>query len=159
MPRSCATCSNVGWRASRRTTPNRSEFERGDGRGWLLADVDLVTAAKTQLPAQAMWFQRVQNAGLLATAKRGGTIEEVAEAAGIEPAGLRATVDKHNAAIASGSPDPFGKHDDFRRPVERPAEPRWDCARTPTSAASRSPIAYSPDAERVRTQRRQVEYL
>ncbi|MGA9872889.1 MAG: FAD-binding protein [Rhodococcus sp. (in: high G+C Gram-positive bacteria)] len=94
--------------------------EKGGGRGWLLADADLVRDAKAQLPTQSMWFQRVQNAGLMRTAKRGNTIEEVARAAGVDPVGLRATVDLHNDAIGSASPDPFGKHDDFRRTVGRP---------------------------------------
>lgn len=112
-------------------------IERGEGRGWLLADADLVTDAKAQLPSQSMWFQRVQNAGLMSTAKRGGSIEEVAEAAGIEPTGLRATVDKHNAAIASGSADPFGKHDDFRRPVVRPPFTLYDAGIPAGSAIAR----------------------
>ncbi|MDJ0393375.1 FAD-binding protein [Rhodococcus sp. G-MC3] len=91
--------------------------EKGEGRGWLLADADLVREAKKQLPLQSMWFQRVQNAGLMLTAKRADTIEDLARKVGIDPVGLRETVDRHNTAIASGSADPFGKHDDFRRPV------------------------------------------
>lgn len=91
--------------------------EKGNGRGWLLADADLVRDAKAQLPKQAMWFQRVQNAGLMRTARRGNSIEEAARAAGLDPTGLRETVDRHNEAIASGTADPMGKHDDFRRPV------------------------------------------
>ncbi|ORI19075.1 23S rRNA methyltransferase [Rhodococcus sp. 1163] len=91
--------------------------EKGGGRGWLLADADLVRDAKAQLPKQAMWFQRVQNAGLMRTARRGNTIEEAARAAGLDPAGLQETVDRHNEAIASRIADPMGKHDDFRRPV------------------------------------------
>ncbi|WP_186629601.1 FAD-binding protein [Rhodococcus sp. BP22] len=91
--------------------------EKGGGRGWLLADADLVRDAKAHLPKQAMWFQRVQNAGLMRTARRGNTIEEAARAAGLDPTGLRETVDRHNEAIASGTADPMGKHDDFRRPV------------------------------------------
>lgn len=93
-------------------------IEKGGGHGWLLADADLVRDARKQLPSQSMWFQRVQNAGLMRTAQRGDTIEAVARAAGIDPVGLRATVEKHNAAIESAGTDPFGKHDDFRRPVQ-----------------------------------------
>lgn len=93
--------------------------EKGGGAGWLVADADLVRDAREQLPAQSMWFQRVQNAGLMRTGKQGDTVEAAAHAAGIDPVGLAATVTEHNAAIASGAPDPFGKHDDFRRPVVR----------------------------------------
>nr|WP_296772798.1 FAD-binding protein [Rhodococcus sp. (in: high G+C Gram-positive bacteria)] len=91
--------------------------EKGAGRGWLVADAALVREAKKQLPSQSMWFQRVQNAGLMSTAKRADTIENLARKVGIDPVGLRATVERHNEALASGTPDPLGKHDDFRRPV------------------------------------------
>lgn len=91
--------------------------EQGAGRGWLLADADLVREAKKQLPSQSTWFQRVQNAGLMRTAKRGSTIEAAARAAGVDPTGLRATVEAHNSAIAASTADPFGKHDDFRTPA------------------------------------------
>ncbi len=93
--------------------------EKGGGRGWLLADVDLARDARKQLPHQAMWFQRIQNAGLVRTAVHGNTVEDVARAAGVDPGELRETVERHNAAIASGIADPFGKHDDFRRPIVR----------------------------------------
>ncbi|SNS69625.1 FAD-binding protein [Rhodococcoides kyotonense] len=89
----------------------------GGGRGWVLVDADLSRDARKQLPRQSLWFQRVQNAGLRSTAVRGMTIEEVARAAGVDPRGLRETVERHNAAILSGHPDDFGKHDDFRRPI------------------------------------------
>jgi fumarate reductase flavoprotein subunit len=39
----------------------------------------------------------------------GASIEEVADAAGIDPVGLAATVEEWNAEVATGGPDPFGR--------------------------------------------------
>lgn len=39
----------------------------------------------------------------------GDTLEELAEHAGIDPAGLRSTVEAYNAALAAGAPDPLGR--------------------------------------------------
>jgi len=47
----------------------------------------------------------------------GNTLEEVAAKAGVDPAGLRATVEAHNQAAAAGEPDPMGKPSEFVKPV------------------------------------------
>ncbi|MFD4368956.1 FAD-binding protein [Rhodococcus sp. NPDC058521] len=91
--------------------------KQSGGAGWLLADADLVREAKSQIGSQAMWFQRVQTAGMMRTAVKGNTVAEVARKAGIDPVGLQATVDAHNAAAAAGEPDPMGKYSDFVRPA------------------------------------------
>ncbi|NMM83082.1 23S rRNA methyltransferase [Rhodococcus sp. SRB_17] len=91
--------------------------EKSSGIGWLLADSGLVREAKAQIPDQSMWFQRIQTTGMMRTAVHGNTIAEVAKKAGIDAAGLQATVDAHNTAAASGQPDPMGKPADFVRPV------------------------------------------
>jgi 3-oxo-5alpha-steroid 4-dehydrogenase len=54
---------------------------------------------------------------MMRTAVRGNTIAEVARKAGIDVAGLQATVDAHNSAAAAGQPDPMGKPSDFVRPI------------------------------------------
>ncbi len=87
-------------------------------RAWLLVDAELGAEARAQLGGQSVWFQRMQTERLLRLGSvRGRTIEEVATRAGVDPAGLRATVDAHNHAIERDSPDPLGKPDDLRRPV------------------------------------------
>ena len=91
--------------------------EKSSGIGWLLADSELVREAKSQIGDQSMWFQRVQTTGMMRTAVRGNTIAEVARKAGIDVAGLQATVDAHNSAAAAGQPDPMGKPSDFVRPI------------------------------------------
>ncbi|WP_181696033.1 FAD-binding protein [Nocardia sp. GTS18] len=87
-------------------------------RAWLLVDAELAAEARTQIAGQSVWFQRMQTERLLRFGRTTGrTIEEAATRAGVDPAGLRATVDAHNQAIEQGAPDPLGKPDDIRRPI------------------------------------------
>lgn len=88
------------------------------GKGWILADADLMAEARSQLVGQSIWFQRMQGEALFrGQATRGATLSEVATKAGIDPAGLNATVEAHNHALDVGDPDPMGKPDEFTRPV------------------------------------------
>ncbi|GAA5048484.1 FAD-binding protein [Nocardia callitridis] len=97
--------------------------EQHDGKGWLLADEELMRTAIGQIGKQAAWFQRAQFEAMRRTASRGRTLEAAATKAGIDPDGLRATVEEHNAAITDGTPDPVGKPDEFTRTVG--AGPFW----------------------------------
>lgn len=91
------------------------------GRGWLLVDAALRREAKGQLRGQTVWFQRLQAHYLLgAAAVRGRTAEETASRAGIDPAGLRATLNAYNDAAARGHPDAAGKPAEFVRPLTEP---------------------------------------
>lgn len=88
-------------------------------RGWLLIDADIERAARAQLAGQSVWFQRMQTEYLMRLGRSGGgTIEEAATRAGVDPVALRETVDAHNRAIAAGTADPLGKPDAVRRPVQ-----------------------------------------
>lgn len=87
-------------------------------RAWLLVDADLAARARRQIGEQTVWFQRLQLERLLRIGSvSAATVEEAATRAGIDPAGLRRTVDAHNGAIAQGLPDPLGKPDDLRSPA------------------------------------------
>ncbi|WP_067647820.1 FAD-binding protein [Nocardia harenae] len=86
------------------------------GLGWLLADDVVARRAFGQIHREGAWFQRAQFEPIRRRAVKATTIEEAARRAGIDPAGLRATVDAHNAAIANGTPDPVGKPAEFREP-------------------------------------------
>ncbi|RCW44561.1 3-oxo-5alpha-steroid 4-dehydrogenase [Halopolyspora algeriensis] len=91
------------------------------GRGWLLIDAQLRREAKRQLREQTVWFQRWQTRYLLAAGSTSGTtLEQVASRAGIDPAGLRATVEEHNTAARRGEADPAGKPAEFVRPLDQP---------------------------------------
>ncbi|WP_458686514.1 FAD-binding protein [Nocardia tengchongensis] len=88
-------------------------------KAWLLTDDRLLAEARRQLGEQSVWFQRMQAERLLRVGSvTGRTVEQVATRAGIEPAALRKTVDAHNRAIEQQLPDPMGKPDDIRRPLQ-----------------------------------------
>lgn len=88
------------------------------GRGWILADAATMRTAMRQLPGESLWFQLMLTVGLLSAGwVRAKTLAEVAGKAGVDPAGLAATVAAHNDAIAAGQPDPMGKPADFTRPI------------------------------------------
>ncbi|MDT7665315.1 MAG: 3-oxo-5alpha-steroid 4-dehydrogenase [Pseudonocardiales bacterium] len=94
---------------------------RHGGRGWLLVDAGLVRDARRQLRSQTVWFQRMQTEYLLRSRRvDGATLDEVAGKAGVDAAGLRATVAAHNDAAAAGLADPAGKPAEFVRPLVQP---------------------------------------
>jgi len=90
---------------------------RHGGRGWILADAQLMAEARKQLWGQSLWFQRMQSSALMSAGARGASLQEVARKAGVDPGGLTATVEAHNHAIDIGEPDPVGKPAEFTRPV------------------------------------------
>ncbi|MBF6539174.1 FAD-binding protein [Nocardia farcinica] len=94
-----------------------------DGLGWVLADDERMRLGIAQMRTQPAWFQRAQFEVMRRKAIRGVTLEDAARKAGIDPAGLRATVEAHNAAIAAGAPDPVGKPAEFCEPVR--SGPYW----------------------------------
>lgn len=103
-------------------------------RGWLLVDRELIRAARRQLGEQTLWFQRLQTWYLLATRKSGSTVDELARKAGIDPDGLRATLDAHNAAAEAGEPDPAGKPAEFVRLIQHPPYALLDISIRPSVA-------------------------
>lgn len=96
------------------------------GRAWLLVDEAIMAAARRQVWFQTLWFQRLTAWYLLRVARvRGATVEEVARRAGVDPAGLAATV----AAYGVGA-DAFGK-DPALVGVLRPPFALIDCSYGP----------------------------
>lgn len=98
-----------------------------EGKAWLLIDEPILRAARGRLKAETLWFQRMQARYLLRAGRVSGTLEQVAARAGIDPAGLRATVD------AYGGPDRFGKHPDLVSPLVGPFS-LIDCSSRPRIA-------------------------
>lgn len=98
--------------------------------GWLLIDDAVRTEARAQLRTQTVWFQRWQTRYLLRTAVRGNTVTEVASKAGIDPAGLDATLGAYHA----DGPDPTGKPDAFRRRLATPPYHLLDISIRPSVA-------------------------
>lgn len=94
---------------------------RHDGAAWLLVDDALVRLALRQLRQQTLWFQRVQALYLLTSARVSApTLVQVADRAGIDPVGLRATVREHLEALNGGKNDPMGKPSEWVRAIQNP---------------------------------------
>ena len=83
-------------------------------RAWLLLDAAVLAECRRQVREQTLWFQRWQARWLLTAGRVGGpTPDAVARKAGVDPAGLAATL----AAYRTGPP---GKPADFARPLDTP---------------------------------------
>ncbi len=99
----------------------------GGGRAWLLVDEPVLRAAHRALRAETLWFQRWQMRYLLRWARvRGASVASVARRAGIDEAGLAATV-----AAYGTTPDAFGKHPDLVAPLATPPYTLIDCSYGP----------------------------
>ncbi len=89
-----------------------------DGEGWLLADAETIAEARRTARRESQWFQWLQARYLLQRGRVSATtLEEVARKAGVDPAGLAATVEAYNAAADAGAADPAGKPAEYVRPV------------------------------------------
>jgi 3-oxo-5alpha-steroid 4-dehydrogenase len=110
-------------------------MQQQGGQAWLLADRATLARARRQLRGPALWFQRLQGAYLLTAARvHGPSAEAVAARAGIDPDGLAATLDAHNAAAAAGRPDPAGKPASLVRAQDQPPFSLIDCSVRPRLA-------------------------
>ncbi|MBB4681047.1 FAD-binding protein [Crossiella cryophila] len=95
-------------------------ISRHRGRGWLLVDAAILAEARRQVPRQALWFQRVQAYAQLAARVTGPTLESVAARAGVDPAGLRATVRAHQDRVRRRAADPTGRPAELSRELRPP---------------------------------------
>ncbi len=98
-------------------------------RAWLLVDRPTLTQARRQLRGTTLLFQWLQARYLLTYGTVSApTLAEVAAKAGIDPDGLAATVEAYNAATG---PDPLGKPEELRRPLDQPPYSLIDCSIRP----------------------------
>lgn len=98
--------------------------EQPDATAWLLVDAAILREALKQIVTGGwtlFMFSGPQLLNILAGGtKRGRTLEKLAAKCGIDPAGLKATIEGYNQACAAGR-DPLGKSKDYLRPLERPS--------------------------------------
>ncbi|MBG0565041.1 FAD-binding protein [Actinoplanes sp. NEAU-A11] len=102
------------------------------GRAWLLVDAGVLAEARRQVRRQTLWFQRLQAWWMLSGGRVSApTLDLVAQRAGVDPAGLAATVAAYRAAVLPGAAgsdgpdraaagDPAGKPAELVRPLNRP---------------------------------------
>lgn len=80
------------------------------GCGWAIYDAATWRKIRTQIKEQTQVFQRLQLWYLFTVGhKKAATLEGIAAKNGIDPAGLRRTVDAYNDGIRSGAGDPARK--------------------------------------------------
>lgn len=91
-------------------------IEEHESKGWLLVDAPIVAEARRDGRKQSQWFQWLQLRYLLRRGRViGATVEEAARKAGVDPQGLRASVEAYH-----GAKDPMGKPAEFARRLENP---------------------------------------
>lgn len=96
-------------------------IHRHGGRAHLLVDGSVLAEARKQVPAQTLWFQRLQAMTMLGSGRlEGRSVAEVAERAGIDPAAAEETVAAYNAMVRDGVEDPLGKPEDQLQPLDTP---------------------------------------
>ena len=107
-------------------------LNRHHGQAWLLVDAGTVARARRELRDTTLWFQRLQARYLLGRGRVSApTLAGVAARAGLDEAGLAATVAAHNAAAAAGRPDPAGKPAAVVRSLDQPPYSLIDCSIRP----------------------------
>lgn len=90
------------------------------GEAYLLIDQTVLDEARSQIPSQTLWFQRLQLRTALGSARLGAaTVAEVAAKAGIDPEAAERSLAEYNAVAHGGGEDPMGKPRDQVQPLER----------------------------------------
>lgn len=91
------------------------------GTGWAVYDAPTWRKVKDQIGEQTQPFQRLQLIYLFTVGhKKASTLAELAAKNGIDPAGLRRTVDDYNRGISSGAGDPAHKEPELCPPLLTP---------------------------------------
>lgn len=88
------------------------------GIGWAIYDAETWRKVRGQIRTETQVFQRLQLIYLLTVGHRKArSIEDLAARNGIDPAGLRRTVDDYNSGLGRGAGDPAHKDASLCRPL------------------------------------------
>jgi len=95
-------------------------FKHGSGKGWLILDQPLQAAVLEEAKSlKLFFFQRVQlNATLNRYTVSAPTLPELAKKIKVPVNKLVATIETYNQQARNGQPDPEGKSDNLRYPLE-----------------------------------------
>ncbi|WP_136706624.1 FAD-binding protein [Agromyces sp. H66] len=90
------------------------------GKGWAVYDSDTWKEARSQFWSQTPLLSKLQAAYLMTVGHtKARTLDALAAKIGVDPAGLRATVEAYNRGLADGSGDPAHKQPDVSMPVAK----------------------------------------
>jgi 3-oxo-5alpha-steroid 4-dehydrogenase len=90
------------------------------GTGWAVYDAQTWKKIKSQIGTQTQLFQRLQLIYLFTAGHRkSSSLAGLARKNGIEPTGLRRTVDAYNTGLADGTGDPARKQQDLCPPMTK----------------------------------------
>ena len=90
------------------------------GRAYLLIDQAVLDEARSQIPSQTLWFQRLQLKTALGSARlEAPTLTELAAKAGIDAPTAERSLADYNALAHGEGEDPMGKPRDQIQPLER----------------------------------------
>jgi 3-oxo-5alpha-steroid 4-dehydrogenase len=104
--------------------------ERAEGRAILILDNRQARTAKKQVGrGKTHWFQTAPTLlNLWTNARKGDSLEALAQRCKMDPGVLAASVSAYNEAIAAKQADPLGKPDGFRSPIEQGPFLAIDCS-------------------------------
>lgn len=86
-------------------------LEQKDGKSWLIFDEKMRKhASSTNNWDKVLWFPVDEGKKDLDWLFQGNTIEEAAKKAGLDPAKVKATVDRYNANVAKGNDPDYGRN-------------------------------------------------
>lgn len=94
-------------------------FEHGGGKGWLILDEPLQKIVVDEIAGMnKMLFQKIQFRAILKDYTVGApTLADLARKIGVPPVELEATIATYNGYIENAEPDPLGKSEKYRRPI------------------------------------------
>ncbi|WP_371541701.1 FAD-binding protein [Streptomyces sp. NBC_00554] len=97
-------------------TMTKPLIEEHGGRGFVITDAATWRKARGQIRTQSAFFHLPQLGYVFSPFghHKANTLEKLARSCKIDPAGLIRSAAEHDAALASGEPDAYGKNDEFR---------------------------------------------
>lgn len=95
-------------------------FQKAGGQAWLVFDDETYQEAMQELECDPMWgFQRLGGRVAMQMATKADTLERLEQKLGMPLGGLTRSVSDFNRLVELGEPDPFGRGDEYRRPIRR----------------------------------------
>jgi 3-oxo-5alpha-steroid 4-dehydrogenase len=95
-------------------------FSKAGGKGWMIMDAPLQKLVADEIGGmKKMLFQKIQFRAIQKDyTVSAPTLAELAQKIGVPADALAQTIEEYNGHIARGEPDPLGKSEKYRRPID-----------------------------------------